>query len=222
MCTMISTFRGIRTRLEFKVPPRLRLKRINEFLMCSTPLNVVYHCPHPFRWAYCCPSLHRMQQRTTALVGIFCCVLHNFWKDEYKFRGEKAFKWKIEINCRKREGRSCKPKIFQAVDFWLQGAPIISLFDEAMRLDLLFSKKELLIIHIFQITLNKCVHLAINLILTASDVVIKSLQWLSLCCSCFKLELRQDGIRGFCLTVYKLCFVLRELVIVTRSKYWHF
>ena len=26
-------------------------------------------------------------------------------------------------------------------------------------------------------------------------------------------------IRGFCLTVYKLCFVLRELVIVTRSKY---
>ena len=28
--------------------------------------------------------------------------------------------------------------------------------------------------------------------------------------------------RGFCLTVYKLCFVLRELVIVTRSKYWHF
>ena len=28
--------------------------------------------------------------------------------------------------------------------------------------------------------------------------------------------------RGLCLTVYKLCFVLRELVIVTRSKYWHF
>ena len=28
--------------------------------------------------------------------------------------------------------------------------------------------------------------------------------------------------RGFCLTVYKLCFVLSELVIVTRSKYWHF
>ena len=28
--------------------------------------------------------------------------------------------------------------------------------------------------------------------------------------------------RGFCLTVYMLCFVLRELVIVTRSKYWHF
>ena len=25
--------------------------------------------------------------------------------------------------------------------------------------------------------------------------------------------------RGFCLTVYKLCFVLRELVIVTKSKY---
>ena len=31
-----------------------------------------------------------------------------------------------------------------------------------------------------------------------------------------------DWYRGFCLTVYKLCFVLRELVIVTRSKYWHF
>ena len=29
----------------------------------------------------------------------------------------------------------------------------------------------------------------------------------------------QQNIRGFCLTVYKLCFVLRELVIVTRSKY---
>ena len=28
--------------------------------------------------------------------------------------------------------------------------------------------------------------------------------------------------RGFSLTVYKLCFVLRELVTVTRSKYWHF
>ena len=29
-----------------------------------TPLNVVCHCPHPFRWAYFCPSLHTMQQRT--------------------------------------------------------------------------------------------------------------------------------------------------------------
>ena len=36
-------------------------------MTCSTPFNVVYHCPHPFRWAYCCPSLHTMQQRTIFL-----------------------------------------------------------------------------------------------------------------------------------------------------------
>ena len=33
---LISTFRGIRTRLEFKVPSRLCLERNNEFLTCST------------------------------------------------------------------------------------------------------------------------------------------------------------------------------------------
>ena len=31
MCTVISTFRGVRTRLEFKVPTRLRLELNNEF-----------------------------------------------------------------------------------------------------------------------------------------------------------------------------------------------
>ena len=35
-----------------------------------TPLNVVYHCPHPFRWAYICPSLHTIQQRTNSLAVI--------------------------------------------------------------------------------------------------------------------------------------------------------
>ena len=34
---MISTFWGIRTRLEFKEPSRLRLERNNTFLMCSNP-----------------------------------------------------------------------------------------------------------------------------------------------------------------------------------------
>ena len=75
MCTMISTFRGIRTRLEFTVPSRLRLEWNNEFLTCSTPLNVVYHCPNPFRWAFFCPSLHPMQQRTNFLL----CIISKFW-----------------------------------------------------------------------------------------------------------------------------------------------
>ena len=35
MCTMISTFWGFRTCLEFKVPSRLCLERKNEFLTCS-------------------------------------------------------------------------------------------------------------------------------------------------------------------------------------------
>ena len=37
MCTMISTFRGIRTRLEFTVPSQLCLERNNEFLTCPNP-----------------------------------------------------------------------------------------------------------------------------------------------------------------------------------------
>ena len=37
MCTMISTFWGVRIRLKFKVPPRLCLERNNEFLTCSNP-----------------------------------------------------------------------------------------------------------------------------------------------------------------------------------------
>ena len=37
MCTMISTFRGIRTCLEFKVPSQLCLEQNNEFLTCSKP-----------------------------------------------------------------------------------------------------------------------------------------------------------------------------------------
>ena len=83
MCTMISTFRGIRTCLEFKVPSGLRLEWNNEFLTCYTPLNVVYHCPHPFRWAYCCSSLHTMHQRTivklTILVGKLSGNLITLW-----------------------------------------------------------------------------------------------------------------------------------------------
>ena len=34
---MISTFRGVRTHLEFKVPSRLCLERNNEFLTCFNP-----------------------------------------------------------------------------------------------------------------------------------------------------------------------------------------
>ena len=71
MCTMISTFWGIRTRLEFKVPSRLHLERNNGFLTCSTPLNVVYHCElivvrHYIRCSkepksFCAPQLLRPQ-----------------------------------------------------------------------------------------------------------------------------------------------------------------
>ena len=34
------------------------------FWRVLTPLKAVYHCPHPFRWAYFCSALHTMQQRT--------------------------------------------------------------------------------------------------------------------------------------------------------------
>ena len=64
MCTMISTFWGVRTRLKFKVPSRFASNGTINSWRVLTPLNVVYHCPHPFRWAYFCPSPHTMQQRT--------------------------------------------------------------------------------------------------------------------------------------------------------------
>ena len=40
-----------------------------------TPLNLVYHCPHPFRWAYFSPSLHTMQQRTIMHLSPY----YNLW-----------------------------------------------------------------------------------------------------------------------------------------------
>ena len=39
------------------------------------------------------------------------------------------------------------------------------------------------------------------------------------CTYTYTLIFHKLASRGFCLTVYKLCFVLRELVVVTRSKY---
>ena len=67
--SFLSHLKGFIACLKFKVPSWLPLEWNNEFLTCSTPLNVVYHCPHPFRWAYCCPSLHTIQQRTIILLG---------------------------------------------------------------------------------------------------------------------------------------------------------
>ena len=75
-----SLFLGFFLRPKFDILlPKLLivgLERKNEFL---TPLNVVYRCPHPFWWAYFCPSLNTIQQRTskTDFYWIWSLV---FWK----------------------------------------------------------------------------------------------------------------------------------------------
>ena len=74
----------VRTCIEFKVPSRLCLEWNNEFLTCSTPLNVVYHCPHLFRWAYFCPSLRTMQQRTIIFLTNIAAALR-CWRLFHKF-----------------------------------------------------------------------------------------------------------------------------------------
>ena len=65
MWTMICAFQGVRTGVEFKLYGLGFASNgtMNSWHVLSS-LNVVYHCPHPFRWAYFCTSLHMMQQRT--------------------------------------------------------------------------------------------------------------------------------------------------------------
>ena len=70
--------RGVRTRLQFKVPSRLRLERNNEFLRYSNPSKCGY-CRHCFRWACFCMALH-MIQHTTFSIFLQCgqpLIVHN-------------------------------------------------------------------------------------------------------------------------------------------------
>ena len=68
MWTMIYHIERGRTRQEFIVPFEAKPRWYREFKTCSNPSKCGYHCPHSFRWAYCCPSLNTMQQRTISLT----------------------------------------------------------------------------------------------------------------------------------------------------------
>ena len=81
MCTMISTFRGVRTRLELKIPSRLCLERNNEFLTCSNP-------------SQCGISLS-----TSLLVSLLLSVTTYDTTKNHEFSIAKMLLWDFYLSC---------------------------------------------------------------------------------------------------------------------------